>query len=63
LHKNGQLCSIEKIKQKIAQCKQSLENSNIIKSKVVENIVRGVESPLNPPSKRRIKRTCKRTKG
>jgi len=61
LHKNGQLCSIEQIKQKNAQCKQSLENSNIIKSKVVKNIVRGVESPLNPPCKRRIEITCRRT--
>jgi hypothetical protein len=61
LHKNGQFCNIEQIKQKNAQCKQSLENSNIIKSKAVENIVRGVEFPLNPPCKRRIERTYKRT--
>jgi hypothetical protein len=31
---------------------------------VVENIVRGVESPLNPPCKRKMERTCRRiTKG
>jgi hypothetical protein len=28
---------------------------------VVENIVRGVEFPLNPPCKRRTERTCRRT--
>jgi hypothetical protein len=28
---------------------------------VIENIVRGVEFPLNPPCKRRTKRTCRKT--
>jgi hypothetical protein len=28
---------------------------------VVENIVRGVESPLNPPCKRKMERTCRIT--
>jgi hypothetical protein len=28
---------------------------------VVKNIVRGIESPLNPPCKRKMERTCKIT--
>ncbi len=58
---NGQLWSIEQIEQKNAQCKQNLENPNKIKSKVVENTMKGVESPSNPPCKRRMERTCIRT--